>query len=305
MDTMSIRYFLRVAECLNFSEAADQNHISQSSFSKAIIRLEKELGVKLIDRSHHPIALTPAGSCFYQHFKAMEPMFLEAMEQLADCTHREQIRCYLCPKSFAVKSAFRDFEGEFESLEFHFTESSEISTVVERMLTGDYDFAISYRPFLVPPQLKMTTLLTDELYLVAGKDSPFAQRSAVSLMECSGLTFFEGVFTRFLLEELMRYFSFTPRRIYPEGEDPMRREEAMYRISRGQGVGIFLGRDLSAFSAADVVFIPIPEVPEMPMVLLERVDAPDSVGKRQFRKWAQDNLERYMCDRLDPARWNG
>jgi len=49
MELETISYFITVAECLNFSEAADIHHISQSSFSKAIMRLEKDLGVRLLD----------------------------------------------------------------------------------------------------------------------------------------------------------------------------------------------------------------------------------------------------------------
>ena len=81
MDITAIKYFLCLAECLNFSEAAERNYISQSSFSKTIIKLEKEIGVKLVDRKHHPIALTKGGECFYRHFKAMEPVYRGAMDE--------------------------------------------------------------------------------------------------------------------------------------------------------------------------------------------------------------------------------
>lgn len=64
MNTKQIEYALALAETLNFSHAARQLGISQPALSKQILHLEAELGVKLFDRDHSPLALTPVGEYF-------------------------------------------------------------------------------------------------------------------------------------------------------------------------------------------------------------------------------------------------
>lgn len=46
-----IQYFIAIAECNTYFDAAEELNISQSALSKQIIKLEKELGVTLLDRS--------------------------------------------------------------------------------------------------------------------------------------------------------------------------------------------------------------------------------------------------------------
>ena len=61
MDIFQLQYFLSAAITGNFTMAAAENNISQSSFSKHIMALENEMGVKLFYRNRKSISLTPAG----------------------------------------------------------------------------------------------------------------------------------------------------------------------------------------------------------------------------------------------------
>lgn len=64
-----IKYFIAVIECNSFTEAAEQCFISQSAISQQIRVLEKELGVKLVERENRHFHITPAGEYFYKHGK--------------------------------------------------------------------------------------------------------------------------------------------------------------------------------------------------------------------------------------------
>ena len=62
MELHQLRYFLAVVDEGSFTAAAQAMRISQSGISTQLQKLERELGVPLIDRSARRIALTPAGS---------------------------------------------------------------------------------------------------------------------------------------------------------------------------------------------------------------------------------------------------
>lgn len=64
MKVESLREFLHLAEVLNFSATARHFFISQSSLSKHIFELEKELAAPLFTRSKHSVQLTDAGEVF-------------------------------------------------------------------------------------------------------------------------------------------------------------------------------------------------------------------------------------------------
>ena len=61
-----LEYFVAVAENLNFRRAADKLFVSQPSLSQQIKKLEYEVGVQLVERDHHHVALTDAGEDFLE-----------------------------------------------------------------------------------------------------------------------------------------------------------------------------------------------------------------------------------------------
>jgi DNA-binding transcriptional LysR family regulator len=79
MDIDQINCLLSVLDTENYSEAGERLHISQSTVSKKIIRLEKELGVKLIEKNGNHFSLSVCGKKLMPNFVELKKILLKSM----------------------------------------------------------------------------------------------------------------------------------------------------------------------------------------------------------------------------------
>lgn len=108
VELRQLRYFVAAAEELHLGRAAARMHITQPAFSQQIRRLERRLGVRLLQVTSHHIELAPAGEAFLP----------EARRTLAQAAE-------------AAETARRAGRGELGTLTIAFTEGA-----AQRMLPG-------------------------------------------------------------------------------------------------------------------------------------------------------------------------
>jgi DNA-binding transcriptional LysR family regulator len=78
MELRQIKFFMAVAEEQHFGRAAERMYIAQPALSQHVRRLERELGVRLFERTSRQVRLTPAGEAFLQVARRMSRQVDEA-----------------------------------------------------------------------------------------------------------------------------------------------------------------------------------------------------------------------------------
>ncbi|HKS36874.1 MAG TPA: LysR substrate-binding domain-containing protein [Verrucomicrobiae bacterium] len=80
MELRHLRYFVAVAENLNFTRAAARLHLAQPSLTRQIHNLEGEIGVRLLNRSKSQVALTEEGRAFLVDARRLLALATESVQ---------------------------------------------------------------------------------------------------------------------------------------------------------------------------------------------------------------------------------
>lgn len=165
IELRHLRYFVALAEELNFGRAAAKCHVSQPPFSIAIRQLETYLGAELVRRSSRQAHLTPAGKAFRE--KAIR-LLAQASEAYALTRGVAEGRQGTLRIGFHASMVFRGLDRLVRRLQereplmsVELTEMSSQSQV-DALISGHIDIGFGHSA-LVPSQLSFTTLFQEPL----------------------------------------------------------------------------------------------------------------------------------------------
>ena len=118
-----IQYFQAVVRNNSFTEAAEEYHVSQSAVSQQIQVLEKELGVKLLERKNRKFTLTPSGEHFYKRTLVLTADLERLVCETVRLAHRDGARLnigYLrCYGGGEFHTAVAEFSSQYPDVELN------------------------------------------------------------------------------------------------------------------------------------------------------------------------------------------
>lgn len=198
MELRHLRYFVAVAEELNFTRAAAKLGIGQPPLSQQIRDLETEIGSQLFHRVAHGAELTAAGTAFLAEAKislaAADHAKLAAQRAARGETGRLTLG-FTASATFnpAVTSIIRQFRARWPEVSLSLTEMNS-NRLMEKLVRGELDVAF-IRPGLEDPKDVRLKRMADEQMLIALPAShPLAAQSRVRLASLANEPFI--IFTR-------------------------------------------------------------------------------------------------------------
>lgn len=186
MTFEQLKSFLAIVKYNHFTLASQELYISQSSISKHIKSLEKELGVELFNRQHRSIKLTDAGEEFY---KFAQRSITDYKNILLD------MKKYSCEESsyisigvidtmveYGIASLIGDFQLEYPSIQVDLVERSN-RKIIEYLNESVVNIGFINSHYEHKNILSLQKIINDDLVLVTSKKHPLAEKSSIDIFD--------------------------------------------------------------------------------------------------------------------------
>ena len=185
MELRQLKYFITSADTLNFTEAARQCFITQSTLSQQIKQLETELGVQLFERIGKRVFLTETGRNFLPYARQTVADANYGMQRIKDMEELKTGRLCIGTTfglSALITDAIARFSEQYPEIHFEvmFLKQDElIDAVRERKV----DFALTFEMMEKDDLLTEQPVKTYHLCAIVSDQNPLAQQATVSLRQ--------------------------------------------------------------------------------------------------------------------------
>ena len=261
LELRHLRYFLAIAEEMNFGQAAEKLNIAQPGLSQQIKILEQLVGVRLFDRSRRQLRMTPAGEAFLPEIRKVMQQVDRAVKSAQQAGRGETGQLaigYLGSAAYTgaltrLVGAFRDSHPQ---VRLAITENAMMQQL-QAIAEGSLDLGFIRPPVPLPEGLAAVTVLQEELMMVLPAQHPLAELPRIHIGGLSDATFITpqhassvsfGAHTLALAQAA----GFEPR-LGPQGRDFM---TIVSMVSVGLGVAL-VPQSVQCIQLPNVVYRPI------------------------------------------------
>lgn len=197
MNISDLKYVAEIAKTGSMTQAAANLFMNQPNLSKAVINLEKELGITIFRRSSKGVSLTKEGNDFLLSTKEILEKFeiVEARYKAEEMIHYFGISV---PRASYISYAFAQFMGEIadaKKIQIDYHETNAMKTIQnissQKHSLGIIRYAVEYERYfnklLLDLDLNGDTLLEFEYLALMSANGPLAGKEAPKLKDFTDL----------------------------------------------------------------------------------------------------------------------
>lgn len=185
MELRQLKYFVRLAETLNFSQAAKDLFITQSTLSHQILQLENEFQQPLFLRNSHEVSLTEAG-------QTLLPLAKETLLSAENCQLRlDELRHLVGGElnigvTFSFASIMAEtvtaFLRQYPHVKMNVTQST-MAELIAQLENHELDFVLAFRPTVANPKIESQVLFHHRLAAIINEHHALASHDTITLEE--------------------------------------------------------------------------------------------------------------------------
>ncbi|MFM9940823.1 MAG: LysR family transcriptional regulator [Hyphomicrobiaceae bacterium] len=196
MEMHQVRYFLAVAEKLNFTRAAETCNVTQPTMTRAIKLLEHELGGALFNRERNQTHLTELG-------RMMLPYMQQIWQQLAEAKQRAQsysrtdraalslgLMCTIAPSM--LMALVQSLRRNHPTIELQITDATS-ADLQDKLVCGEIEVAIMAQAEPYTERLHHVSLYREPFVIAVAQDSPLAQQEFIKVRDLDGLDYLDRI----------------------------------------------------------------------------------------------------------------
>jgi DNA-binding transcriptional LysR family regulator len=185
-----IKYFQSVVRCGSFTEAAEQNFISQSAISQQIQALEKELGVTLLERKNRKFTLTPAGEYFFKKSIVLTADFEKMCQETVHIAQKGEaalrigyLKCY---SGSEFHQAVSEFSTKYPDVSISIINGNH-EDLYEALRLGSVDLILNDQRRAFSDEYVNCILGTSECFIEVADSNSIALRESVEVQELKNM----------------------------------------------------------------------------------------------------------------------
>ena len=220
-----LAYFLTIASTGTLARAAELLGISQPAVTKAIQRLERKVGVALVERTARGSTLTEAGKIFHARVVGISMQLDSALQEARDIGggHAGLLRIGATPATtrFALRSLFPTLVVERPAARFNVTTAFS-DTLLNAIDRREVELAVCPLPETLDASMVKEVLYEEHYCLMVGTEHPLAERESVTLEDLEGCAWAASSrqeFARVQIEQAFAKHGFSRMRVVAEANN--------------------------------------------------------------------------------------
>lgn len=259
MELNYLKEFVILAETGNYIEAAESLFISQSSLSKHIQSLEKELGIQLFDRTTRKVTLNQYGKVFLEYAKKMTTLQYQYKTELINMVEREQhslkIGSLPIMVSYGITDAILRFKQENNGFSINVIEG-ESSELKKLLRTDQCELAFIREENDNSQEFSKISFTDDRLVAILPTFHRLADAKTLTIEELKDENFLllqPGTFLYNICIKECKKYGFAPNIAYTG----QRAENIIDLVEKGMGVSFLMAKPIMYLANKKIVIIDI------------------------------------------------